>query len=225
MIDYTLVRSNRKSVSLRIKNDGSVEVRCPLHVQQSEVDNFVLQQQNWIEKHAADIKLKNKKRNSFTVEIGSSLRLLGKIYPLEGISTDKAGFNGEYFYVPNNLPEDEIKPLVIEIYKNIATSSLKYKVKKFSSLMGVEPIAVKINSAHTRWGSCSAKNSINFSWLLIMAHEACVDYVVVHELAHILHHNHSKDFWSVVGKMLPDYKQREKHLKELQEIISLENWR
>lgn len=86
------------------------------------------------------------------------------------------------------------------------------------------PSAVKVGSANTRWGSCSGKNSLNFTWKLILASEAAVDYVVVHELCHILQHNHSARFWQEVGRVLPDYKEREKLLRQLQKRLVTEDW-
>ena len=91
--------------------------------------------------------------------------------------------------------------------------------------MGVTPIAVKINSAMRRWGSCSSRMSLNFSWRLIMADDAIIDYVVVHELAHIKEMNHSARFWAVVESVLPDFRERKRKLKELQSRLSGEDWR
>ena len=90
--------------------------------------------------------------------------------------------------------------------------------------MNVTPIAVKVNSAKTRWGSCSGRNSINFSWRLIMADDDVIDYVIVHELAHIKEHNHSDRFWAVVASVLPDYKMRQAKLKILQKKLASEDW-
>ena len=76
--------------------------------------------------------------------------------------------------------------------------------------MGVEPTCIKINSAKKRYGSCSGKNSLNFSLYLMDKDERFIDYVVVHELAHIVHHNHSKEFYALIEKYMPDYKERKK---------------
>ena len=101
--------------------------------------------------------------------------------------------------------EDDIKLL-----RKKAKEILPQKVDYYSSIMGVEPIGVKINSAKKRYGSCSGKNSLNFSLYLMDKDERFIDYVVVHELAHIVHHNHSKDFYSLIEKYMPDYKERRK---------------
>ncbi|MBR0535537.1 MAG: M48 family metallopeptidase [Clostridia bacterium] len=80
------------------------------------------------------------------------------------------------------------------------------KVEYYSKIMGVTPTSVKINSAKTRYGSCSGKNSLNFSLYLMAKDERFIDYVVIHELAHIKHHNHSKEFYEFIEKFMPDYK-------------------
>lgn len=94
-----------------------------------------------------------------------------------------------------------------------AKEILPEKVKYYSSLVGVSPLRITITSARTRFGSCSGKNSISFSFYLMRYPEEAIDYVVVHELCHILHHNHSKEFYKEVERVLPDYKNREKILK------------
>lgn len=94
-----------------------------------------------------------------------------------------------------------------------AKEVLPAKVAYYSHLMGLVPTAVRITSARTRFGSCSAKNSLNFSAYLMRFPEAAIDYVVVHELAHIKHHNHSQAFYALIAAYLPDYKERIKLLK------------
>ena len=90
--------------------------------------------------------------------------------------------------------------------------------------MEVAPSAVGITAAKTRWGSCSARRSINFSWRLAFADDAVIDYVVVHALAHITEMNHSARFWAIVAAVLPDYRERRERLKILQRRLVAENW-
>lgn len=88
------------------------------------------------------------------------------------------------------------------------------KVAHYAALMGVVPASVKITAARTRFGSCSGKNSLCFSLYLMRYPEAAIDYVVVHELAHIRHHDHSPAFYAEVARVMPDYKERARLLKE-----------
>lgn len=87
------------------------------------------------------------------------------------------------------------------------------RVAYYSNLTGISYLRVKINSAKKRWGSCSAKGNLNFSWRLALAPLEVIDYVVIHELAHIIHRNHSKRFWALVAKLYPNYKECRKWLK------------
>jgi predicted metal-dependent hydrolase len=106
----------------------------------------------------------------------------------------------------------------------LAKRDLTEKALAFAKQMGVMPTAIKINGAKTRWGSCSSKKSLNFSWRVLMADDSTIDYVVVHELAHIAELNHSKRFWAIVEGVMPDYESREKALDELQARLGAQNW-
>ena len=101
--------------------------------------------------------------------------------------------------------------------KATAKEIIPKKVEKSSAIMGIIPEHVSINSAKTRFGSCSAANRLNFSCRLMEHDERAIDYVVVHELAHIVHHNHSKAFWALVESYMPDYRERKKLLKFTEE--------
>lgn len=94
----------------------------------------------------------------------------------------------------------------IENLRKRAKEIIPQKVKYYSSIMGVEPRQIKINSAQKRYGSCSGNNNLNFSLYLMDKDERFIDYVVIHELAHIRHHNHSKAFYEFVSRFMPDYK-------------------
>ncbi len=101
--------------------------------------------------------------------------------------------------------EDEIKLL-----RKKAKEIIPQKVEYYANIMQVQPASVKINSAKKRYGSCSGSNNLNFSLYLMDKHEKFIDYVVVHELAHIKHHNHSRDFYKFIEQFMPDYKERMK---------------
>ncbi len=101
----------------------------------------------------------------------------------------------------------------VEKLKRQAKEFILPRVSYFSKIMGVFPERVSINSAKTRFGSCSSKKSLNFSYRLVFYPPEAIDYVCVHELAHLTEMNHSKKFWAIVEKYLPDYKERKKLLK------------
>jgi predicted metal-dependent hydrolase len=102
-----------------------------------------------------------------------------------------------------------------------AKALLQQKCLHFSGIMGLRPGDIRINSAKTRWGSCNRKGDVNFTYRLMFVPEELIDYVVVHELAHLKEMNHSARFWSVVEGIMPDYKARRKKLREFEHSIEL----
>ena len=109
---------------------------------------------------------------------------------------------------PPELTQDEVNEL-----KQKAREIIPGRVAFYSDLMGLTPTAIKITSAKTRFGSCSGKNSLCFSYHLMRYPQNAIDYVVLHEIAHIKHKNHGKQFYALIEKYMPDYKEREKLLK------------
>ena len=114
----------------------------------------------------------------------------------------------------NRLCNAELSVEQIKLLKKTAKSVLNDKVIYYSALMGVEPAKVTITSARKRFGSCNSKGNICFSYRLMLYPEEAIDYVVVHELAHLTELNHSKSFYDIVRNVLPDYRDREKLLKQ-----------
>ena len=171
MIEYTLIRSKRKTLGLEITRTLQVLVRAPLWCSQKEIDRFVESHKEWIAK-----KLAVQQRRA---EAEKAMAL---------------------------TPEEERE------YRRLAKAYIPGRVAHYAALMGVTPTGVKITSARTRFGSCSGKNSLCFSWRLMQYPADAVDYVVVHELAHIRHHNHSRDFWAFVEQSMPDYRDRQQLL-------------
>ncbi|MCL2404061.1 MAG: M48 family metallopeptidase, partial [Defluviitaleaceae bacterium] len=173
-----------------------------------------------LEKQALQATLKD----GFVVDYGSQISWRGKIYPIAMRNGNKAGFDGAEFYMPQGLDTGQIKTTCVHIYKRLALIYFTERVGYYSKKMGVVPSAIKVNSAKTRWGSCSSKKSINFSWRLAMADDDVIDYVIVHELAHLTEMNHSSRFWAVVAGVLPDYNSRQTRLKALCERLVNQNW-
>jgi len=222
MVDYTLTRSVRKTIALHVR-DGSIEVRAPLKSPQSVIDRFVSSKEKWIEDKLLYFSDRAKQRANFHLNYGVSILYLGKKYPICG-SSDFVGFENNKFCVPMGLSSSEIKETCIKIYRKLAKQEFVRRVHFFAEQMSVQPTVIRVNGAKTRWGSCSSKKSLNFSWRLIMADDNLIDYVVVHELAHLSEMNHSERFWGIIGAILPDYKLRKAKLKELHLNLGDEAW-
>ena len=223
MVEYTLIRSRRKTIAIHIK-DGEIEVRAPIGVKKRDIDNFIISKKHLIDERLALSKESAEKREVFVLNFGDSVIYRGAKYPILAREGMLGGFDKEVFYLPPDLDSDEIKHNIVRLYRLLAEHYIAERVEYYSTLMGVSFTAVKINGAKTRWGSCSDKKSLNFSWRLIMAEDAVIDYVVVHELSHINEMNHSKRFWETVEKMFPDYAEQQEKLKELQNKLNTEDW-
>ncbi len=169
-MDYKVIKSNRKTISLSVDDNLMPVVRAPLFADDSKIDSFVKTNSLWLDK-----------------------------------TIDKKRQQLEKY----NITADELKDL-IENAKNY----IPLRVEYYSKIMGLTPTAVKITRAKKRFGSCSGKNSLCFSCYLMLYPSEAIDYVIVHELSHIKHHNHSKDFYNLVASYLPDYKDRERLLKK-----------
>ncbi len=214
---YRIVHGKRKTVALQVNHNGELLVKAPLFVSRVQIESFIQQNRPWILEKQAFMA----KKQEFTVRQGSRLMLLGSEYPVK--YGERVEFNGSVFFVPQR-PFIEIKPQLIDEYKRLANCIIKRRVEHYSQITGWQATAIKVGSAKTRWGSCSGKNTLNFTWKLVLADLDTVDYVVLHELAHTVEHNHSANFWRLVGQYMPDYKNARKRLVALQERLSVENW-
>jgi len=226
MREYKLIKTKRKTITLKIKEDGTLEVRAPLNISKEKIDEFVKSKEKWIAKHIGKVEEKYKIKKKFKLNFGDFVQVRGKkvaIHPIEG---DIGRYDTEKnaFFIPKIANSHQIKYIIIELYKIIAKQYITNRVVDFAQKMNVNPTAIRITSAKTRWGSCSGKNSVNFSWKLIMADDETIDYVVVHELAHIKQHNHSKKFWNIFESIIPDYKKQKEKLNILGEKLSKEDW-
>ena len=224
-IKYELVRMKRKTISIEITKAAGVLVKAPRQLPLSAVEAFVARRSDWIRQTRQRVLEESRRRESFDPLAERRLLFLGKEYPVQLTAGRDAAplFDGKRFLVPPQ-PFLQLRPALVSLYKQLAETVIAERVEHYAALMGVRPSSVKITSAKTRWGSCSGKNGLCFSWLLIFAGLPAVDYVVVHELAHIREHNHSARFWAVVSDVLPDFRQRREHLKQLQKRLDGEQW-
>lgn len=163
-----------------------------------EIDRFVQQKSEWISFHQDKIKREREKQGSFSF-LDGRFPLLGAMFPVEYLDEGKPFYHEGTFFLYKGS-EEELCAQAQQLYRKIAREELSRRVAFYAQKMGVSPTAIRINGAKGRWGSCSGKNSLNFSWRLMMAPEHAVNYVVVHELCHILHHDHSREFWQEVER-------------------------
>lgn len=178
------------------------------------IEKAVAEQSGWIEKKKREAEEKNSDNPPKRYIDGEIFYLLGKEIPLEIVP----GERGLRYHRQTFLLSENVRPLSRKLfeswYKAFAESYIPGRVDFFSKRMGVRPKNVKVNSAESRWGSCGSNGNINFAARLAAASPEAIDYVVVHELAHLVELNHSRKFWTIVEKYFPDYKKQIDYLKE-----------
>ncbi|MDR1067446.1 MAG: M48 family metallopeptidase [Clostridiales bacterium] len=214
-MEYTLIRSRRKTLEIRVRTGAGVEARAPLDTPIACVEDFIASKEAWILKMLAAQRLNLRAPLNY----GSKAPFMGEDFLIVARDGDEAGFDGERFYIPVGQSLEAIRKLIITALKKAGEPIFKRRAAYYADIMGLYPSTIKVSAATSRWGSCSSKNRVNFSWMLAAADEALIDYVVTHELAHIAEHNHSPRFWALVKGVLPDYKERERELRNLRKKL------
>lgn len=215
-VSIKIDKKNRKTISIKINDNGEVIVSAPLYLSSERIKELIKVKSKWIIEKLELITNNKQKDNPL-----ESIKFLGsnykvKIYEEKGNSIKVRLKEDEFqVYAPiegNNL-EPHIKETIVKWYKTQAALIYKERVEYYSKILKVHPQKITIKEQKTRWGSCSSKGNLNFNWKVVMAPVEVVNYLVVHELCHLLQMNHSKDFWDLVESVLPDFNKYRQWLK------------
>ncbi len=226
-IKYSLKRSRKrkKTISLQIGNNSAITIYAPHHTPVKEINRFVEEKQNWIDRAVrkqANLQILQTEK---TYTTGDAFYYLGQAYPLEYYfePLENAGvvFWNNRFFLNSPASIDMRKHYFVSWYKKKAEQYLNDRVDFYGNMLKLTTSGVRITSAEKRWGSCSYNNHISFSFRLVMAPPAVIDYVVVHELMHIREKNHSSKFWNLVLEVIPDYKAQRSWLREHHHLFNL----
>ena len=207
----------RKTISIQIKQD-SIRVLSTYWISKNSVREFILKNESWIRKKLADQKLRVKPITNLVNN--EKLTLCGKNYKLKVISEPiiEPEIRSETIIISNNFKTRKtlgsIESQILKLLKDFSFRVLQKKTFEISQIMNVRYNSVKIKNYKSRWGSCSSKGDISFNWKIIFAPENIIEYLVVHELSHLIHFNHSKLFWNKVEEFQYNYKENRKWLKE-----------
>jgi predicted metal-dependent hydrolase len=206
-----IIRSKRKTIALVVQAGGRLVVRAPQRATLKQIREVVERHAGWVE---ARLKEMEARPGPWTFSEGSGLPYLGQLYPLRLVPGPVSGlrFDGLSFTLADGAAA-QAAALFERWYRRQARKVFGERVRYYAVQYGFDYDKLRISSARTRWGSCSSRGVISFTWRLVLAPLEVVDYVVVHELAHLRVKNHSPDFWQVVESLLPDYKTRRKWLK------------
>lgn len=222
-IEFELLRKSRlKNTYIEVTSDG-VLVKTNKTTSLKEIKAFVSKKFAWITKHLEKQKLKKKNAQ---IETGSLIYYLGERYLVKveeeiGLKKNTLEFIDSTFVLKTHgdISQEEIDWHINMFYKQKAMEFIDPMVKEWSGKMDLFPTFVGYRKARTRWGSCSSEDRVSFSYYLMKLPLSLVEYVVVHELAHIRHKNHSSDFWSLVEKYLVDYKQKQEKIREFERLF------
>ena len=210
MLPDQIIRSKRKTLSISINENAKLIVRAPKRISDQKIQDFINEKENWITKNQSLIKA----RAEDTAKDKNMLLYLGTLFPLKTDNdAKKISFNGEEFLAGLQNKEKTNKSLKTwykNKFKEVAVPRLFYFAEKHN----LQVNQVRIKEQKTLWGSCSSRNNINLNFLLIMAPLKVIDYVIIHELAHTIHKNHSVNFWNAVEEIMPNYKEAKRWLKE-----------
>lgn len=225
-IDYTLSKSpKRKSIAICIDNKASLKVYAPKFVTDHVIENFIKDKSDWIIENLKKAYKQIEKSNINKFSNGSKVLFMGKECILsiiiDDVKRECLEFDGNIFnIVLSNKEKDEsihpsVKQLLMKWLKNQAKEVLGSRLFYYSRLMKVEPKEIAIRQQKRIWGNCYYhKKIINLNWQIISAPIEVIDYIIVHELSHLVHPNHSKVFWTKVAKYVPDLKGKKKWLKD-----------
>jgi len=216
-VSYKVVRSDRKSIALVIDNEANLVVRAPRAMRDDSIADFVKRKRRWINEKRKQVDVFGEKHSKVEVQTGESIMYMGNSYAFVQDDVDEVMISGNEILVPQEFSLDDMSAWLKEEAKRIISE----RALRYASIMGVVPGEIKLSEAKARWGSCSAKNNLNFAWRLVMCPLSVIDYVVVHELSHITYKNHSPAFWARVKTLLPDYEDRQDWLRLNKRIMDI----
>ncbi|MEI7849597.1 MAG: SprT family zinc-dependent metalloprotease [Chloroflexota bacterium] len=217
-----LIRSKRKTIAILIQRDGKVIVRAPLKTSERVINAFVESKSTWIseKKALAQQRVSNPIRQFIN---GEKLPLLGKQITLRLVEdhTQRTALTLQNEFLLTKKAQTQAAGIFEKWYKAYAAQIITERVKFHAAQFGFHYEKIRITSARTRWGSCSSRGTLSFTWRLVMAPLEVVDYVVIHELAHLKIKNHSAVFWAEVGRLMPAYQSRRDWLKKNGHLMTL----
>ncbi len=225
--DYHIRRSQRAKKARIVVTHKKIEVVAPDKVPEQKIHDFVFSQQDWI--HATLKKMQRRVESiksmapasyhdgAYVPFKGQQVRMTVKAIGLKKIRIEWGKDSGFIVHVPGRSGDDRselIRFALTDWMMKQALNDVNCYVRKHADKHQLFPRSIKIKTQKSRWGSCGIHNDIHLNWLLIIAPPEVMEYVVVHELCHIRHRNHSSDFWQLVGEHMADYRKHRNWLKQ-----------
>ena len=218
-IIFDLHYKNRTSIGIYIDSYGRMEVHAPKGISDEQVLSLLEGKWDWIQGKMQEIRDRSLGPKEKNYDNGESFLYLGNEYPIHishdpDLTQDHAVFEGDMLHIKVKQLEDEkIKQALKRFYYQQCKALVEKSIQAHQSNFKAKPRSIRITDSKTTWGTCDSRLQLTFNWRLAMAPLKVIDYVVVHEMCHMVHLNHNRSFWRLVGKIIPDYEQRENWLK------------
>jgi len=219
--EYEILRKPRlKHLYLRI-TDGRLVVTAHPRISEKTISDFVLKKSSWIQKH-----LRQSARLPRLTDDDATIYLLGRAYPV--VCSVDASLKNAYMECENNrclfyLTQTPTHALLVKLrdayYRTRCPEVITPLLLKYADIMQLKPNRISYRHNKSRWGSCSAKNSISLNTRLMMLPEHLIAYILIHELAHIRHKNHSKAFWHTVAQYCPAYQSHRREIRTFEPLF------
>lgn len=229
-IGFTVLRSARrkKTIAITLDPTDGILVAAPLAASAEAIRAIIFKRAGWILLRADERVLHPQPKLYVS---GETLPYLGREVRMDVTHADVPAVRIAFRHwafdvtVPSRLDGDErrafIRAAFVKWYRRRAADAVRRSVARWSTVLPVAPKGAVIRDQRQRWGSCGPDGMLRFNWRIVMSDSALLDYVVVHELAHLLHRNHSREFWNTVERAIPDYSVRRQRLKEVGPRLSL----
>lgn len=215
ILNPTVIRSKRKTISLEVKTDASLIIRAPLFVSEEKIYNLFRQKKPWIERTVKKMLCRKNEIPRKVFSEGEDFFFLGKAYRLRVSETGQDEIRiEEDSLVVSRKYLDNPRPVFLQWYYRQAARIFHERTVWFSSSARVACRSIRISQGRTKWGSCAGLGNLTFNWRLVMAPLHIIDYVVAHEVAHIHERNHSRRFWKKVSELFPEYEVCKKWLRD-----------
>ena len=215
-----LIKESRKTLSLTINNEGELIVKAPKRMSLEDVFRFIEKKQDWIkQKKERVVSVLENNKKLFSYE---QILFLGKLYNVVKVTKIKHAFLEQgFFCMPDKLKEEKYPKTIKEWLNLKAEEVILDRLDYFAELMDLDFNSVRIVNSRAKWGSCDASYNLTFNFKMVMLPPNLIDYVIIHELSHILELNHSPKFWAVVGSIMPTYKKQREMLKNSGFLLNL----
>lgn len=218
-LEYSVVYAARKTLTITVERDRSVVIRAPHGTPREKIDAIVEQKKLWLYEKTRHTQKHDRPLQQREFISGATVLYLGKNYRLEVISEDFDGILFDNKFLISKSYAAQAPELLRDWYVKKAKEKIVPQVRFYARHMGVSYNNILISDLKYRWGSCTPKNNLNFNWRLIKAPMRVIEYVIVHELAHLLESNHTANFWGIVKTQLPDYVKSKDWLKHAGNLL------